>query len=88
MRAVPALGIRNGRTSPAEPRNFTREFDRRCERAGVRHIRVHDTRHTCASLLDGRQESWRLLYFAAARTTEATYESSYVASDQRRGGGI
>ncbi|MFF3911624.1 tyrosine-type recombinase/integrase [Streptomyces sp. NPDC001848] len=34
-----------------EPRNFTREFDRRCERAGVRRIRVHDTRHTCASLL-------------------------------------
>ncbi|WP_345583900.1 tyrosine-type recombinase/integrase, partial [Streptomyces prasinosporus] len=32
-------------------RNFTRAFDRRCERAGVRRIRVHDTRHTCASLL-------------------------------------
>ncbi|MFJ9835592.1 tyrosine recombinase XerC [Streptomyces sp. NPDC101169] len=40
---------RNG--TPVEPRNFTREFDRRCERAGVRRIRVHDTRHTCASLL-------------------------------------
>ncbi|MFF4843710.1 site-specific integrase [Streptomyces collinus] len=40
---------RNG--TPLEPRNFTREFDRRCERAGVRRIRVHDTRHTCASLL-------------------------------------
>lgn len=37
--------------TPVEPRNFTREFDRRCERAGVRRIRVHDTRHTCASLL-------------------------------------
>ncbi|MFS4091918.1 tyrosine-type recombinase/integrase [Streptomyces sp. AF1A] len=34
-----------------EPRNFTREFNRRCERAKVRQIRVHDTRHTCASLL-------------------------------------
>lgn len=30
--------------------NFTREFDRRCERAGVRRIRVHATRHTRASL--------------------------------------
>lgn len=39
---------RNG--TPVEPRNFTRELDRRCERAGVRRIRVHDTRHTCASL--------------------------------------
>ncbi|MFF8974463.1 site-specific integrase, partial [Streptomyces sp. NPDC014995] len=37
--------------TPVEPRNVTREFDRRCERAGVRRIRVHDTRHTCASLL-------------------------------------
>jgi integrase len=36
---------------PVEPRNFNREFDRRCEQAGVRRIRVHDTRHTCASLL-------------------------------------
>jgi integrase len=37
--------------TPVEPRNFTREFNRRCERAEVRQIRVHDTRHTCASLL-------------------------------------
>lgn len=37
--------------TPVEPRNFTREFNRRCDRAGVRRIRVHDTRHTCASLL-------------------------------------
>ncbi|MFK4145619.1 site-specific integrase [Streptomyces sp. NPDC004065] len=37
--------------TPVEPRNFTREFNRRCDRAGVRQIRVHDTRHTCASLL-------------------------------------
>nr|WP_255744596.1 tyrosine-type recombinase/integrase [Streptacidiphilus sp. ASG 303] len=37
--------------TPVEPRNFNREFARRCERAGVRRIRVHDTRHTCGSLL-------------------------------------
>ncbi|MGP3999596.1 site-specific integrase [Streptomyces sp. 8N706] len=37
--------------TPIEPRNFTREFNRRCDRAGARLIRVHDTRHTCASLL-------------------------------------
>ncbi|WP_263579391.1 site-specific integrase [Streptomyces sp. PSKA30] len=37
--------------TPVEPRNFTREFNRRCDRAEVRRIRVHDTRHTCASLL-------------------------------------
>jgi integrase len=37
--------------SPIEPRNFVRSFKRRCVPAGVRSIRVHDTRHTCGSLL-------------------------------------
>jgi integrase len=37
--------------TPIEPRNFNRSFDARCARAGVPRIRVHDTRHTCASLL-------------------------------------
>jgi integrase len=37
--------------SPVEPRNFNRSFTRRCELAGVRVIRLHDTRHTCGSLL-------------------------------------
>ncbi len=34
-----------------DPRNFNRSFNNRCDKAGVRRIRVHDTRHTCASLL-------------------------------------
>ncbi len=37
--------------TPIEPRNFSRSFDARCAKAGVRRIRVHDTRHTCGSLL-------------------------------------
>ena len=37
--------------TPIEPRNFNRSFALRCARAGVPRIRVHDTRHTCASLL-------------------------------------
>jgi integrase len=40
---------RTGR--PIEPRNVNRSFDVRCGHAGVRIIRVHDTRHTCGSLL-------------------------------------
>jgi integrase len=40
---------RQGR--PIEPRNVNRSFAYRCERADVRAIRVHDTRHTCGSLL-------------------------------------
>jgi integrase len=37
--------------TPYEPRNFNRQFTARCSKAGVRYIRVHDTRRTCASLL-------------------------------------
>ena len=37
--------------APYEPRNFARHFALRCSKAGVRYIRVHDTRRTCASLL-------------------------------------
>jgi integrase len=40
---------RTGR--PIEPRNVNRAFDIRCRRADVKVIRVHDTRHTCGSLL-------------------------------------
>ncbi|MER5326768.1 site-specific integrase [Streptosporangium roseum] len=40
---------RNG--TPIEPRNFNRAFEAHCRKAGVPNIRVHDTRHTCASLL-------------------------------------
>jgi integrase len=37
--------------APTDPRSFAQAFNRRCEQAGVRRIRVHDTRHTCGSLL-------------------------------------
>jgi integrase len=37
--------------TPIEPRNLNRHFDRLCEKAVVRRIRVHDLRHSCATLL-------------------------------------
>jgi len=37
--------------TPYEPRNFARPFVLRSEKAGVRYIKVHDTRRTCGSLL-------------------------------------
>ncbi|MFI7633916.1 tyrosine recombinase XerC [Nonomuraea sp. NPDC049400] len=37
--------------TPVEPRNFNRSFELRGKAAGVPRIRVHDTRHTCASML-------------------------------------
>jgi integrase len=33
-----------------EPRNLNRFFDELIAKAGVRRIRFHDLRHTCASL--------------------------------------
>ncbi|GAA4511631.1 site-specific integrase [Nonomuraea ferruginea] len=37
--------------TPVEPRNFNRSFELHGKAAGVPRIRVHDTRHTCASML-------------------------------------
>jgi integrase len=37
--------------TPHEPSNLTRMFASRSAQAGVRQIHLHDTRHTCASLL-------------------------------------
>jgi integrase len=37
--------------NPLEPRNVKRSFDARCKKAGVRQIKIHDTRRTCGSLL-------------------------------------
>jgi integrase len=36
---------------PVDPRNLKRSFDARCAKAGVRQIKIHDTRRTCGSLL-------------------------------------
>ncbi len=37
--------------TPYEPRNLNRQFTARCQRAGVRYIKPHGMRRTCASLL-------------------------------------
>ncbi|TDC05747.1 site-specific integrase [Streptomyces sp. 8K308] len=37
--------------TPIDPRNFNRQFAARADKARVRRIRLHDTRHTCGSLL-------------------------------------
>ncbi|WP_130332571.1 tyrosine-type recombinase/integrase [Micromonospora kangleipakensis] len=37
--------------TPIEPRNLNRHFGRLLDRAGLRRIRSHDLRHSCATLL-------------------------------------
>lgn len=37
--------------TPIEPRNLTRMFGQICEKHGLRHVRLHDLRHSCVSLL-------------------------------------
>jgi integrase len=37
--------------TPIEPRNFSRSYDRRIAKAGVRDTTVHDARRTCGTLL-------------------------------------
>lgn len=39
------------RGTPLEPRNINRAFDELVKKAGVRPIRLHDLRHSCATLL-------------------------------------
>jgi integrase len=46
---------------PVEPRNLNTAFDRLLSRAGVRQIRFHDLRHTCATLLLSRGVSVRMV---------------------------
>jgi len=47
----PNLVFTTRRGTPIEPRNLNRHFERLCKQAGVRRIRFHEMRHTCASML-------------------------------------
>jgi len=59
-RGVAAAGVAWQRTglvfttrfgTPIEPRNFSRSYDTRIAKAGIRRITVHDARRTCGTLL-------------------------------------
>lgn len=39
------------REPPSRPRNFNRSFERLRERAGMKHLTLHDLRHSMGSLL-------------------------------------
>ena len=43
--------VKNINGEPMKPHCLTQDFNRLLQRKGLRHIRFHDLRHTCASLL-------------------------------------
>ena len=48
---VSDLVFRSTTGTPLEPRNASREWEKVRERAGLPHLRLHDLRHSCASIL-------------------------------------
>ncbi|MBW1599734.1 tyrosine recombinase XerC [Streptomyces sp. JJ38] len=75
---------RNG--TPIEPRNLNRSFEVLCARAGVRKVRFHDLRHTCASLLHEQGADARMIMevlgHSSIRVTMDIY--TFVRLDSQR----
>ncbi len=73
--------------TPFEPRNINRHFDKLCALSGVRRIRFHDLRHSCASLLWSQgvplEQIQDILGHEDPRTTKTIYVD--VAEDLQRG---
>ncbi|MFD6323444.1 site-specific integrase [Streptomyces sp. NPDC058442] len=72
--------------TPIEPRNLNRSFEALCARAGVRKIRFHDLRHTCASLLHEQGADARMIMevlgHSSIRVTMDIY--TFVRLDSQR----
>ncbi|WP_405599702.1 site-specific integrase [Streptomyces sp. NBC_01410] len=75
---------RNG--TPIEPRNLNRAFETLSRRAGIRQVRFHDLRHTCASLLHEQGADARtimeVLGHSSIRVTMDVY--TFVRLDTQR----
>jgi integrase len=73
--------------TPFEPRNINRHFDKLCAVSGVRRIRFHDLRRSCASLLWSQgvplEQIQDILGHEDPRTTKTIYVD--VAEDLQRG---
>lgn len=82
-----ALVFTSGSGHPIEPKNFSRSFKRLCKINGLRPIRLHDVRHTQATLLKDLGVSPRdaqlILGHASPLTTQQIYQHpSLEASDR------
>lgn len=71
---------------PVEPRNIGRSFERIVRKAGLRPIRLHDLRHTTASLLKklgvSRRDAMVILGHSNISVTLGIY--THVDEDSRR----
>jgi integrase len=71
---------------PVEPRNLVRSFERLVDRAGLRQIRLHDLRHTVATLLKTlrvpQRDAMQILGHARISVTLEIYTDS--DSDSQR----
>ncbi|MEV0480667.1 site-specific integrase [Streptomyces sp. NPDC050508] len=72
--------------TPTEPRNLNRSFEALSRRAGIRKVRFHDLRHTCASLLHEQGADARtimeVLGHSTIRVTMDVY--TFVRLDSQR----
>lgn len=72
--------------TPIEPRNLNRSFEALSARAGVRRVRFHDLRHTCASLLHEQGADARMIMeilgHSSIRVTMDIY--TFVRLDSQR----
>ncbi|MEH0986411.1 tyrosine-type recombinase/integrase [Micromonospora sp. CPCC 205556] len=69
--------------TPIEPRNINRHFDQLCERAGVRRIRVHDLRHSCATLLYDQGVPLERIQDVLGYSSPTVTKSIYVEATRR-----
>lgn len=63
--------------TPLEPRNVNRMFSELVRSAGLRHVRLHDLRHTCASLLLAQGVSPRVVIDTLGHSAIAVTMNTY-----------
>ncbi|MFB8777152.1 tyrosine-type recombinase/integrase [Streptomyces broussonetiae] len=78
--------------TPIEPRNLSRSFEQLCRLHGVRAIRLHDLRHTTATLLKNlgvpARDAQLILGHADISTTQSIYQHDDMESRRQNLGRI
>lgn len=78
--------------SPVEPKNYNRSFRRLCQSHGLREIRLHDLRHSQATLLKDLHVPARdvqaILGHASPITTQQIYEHTSLDASERALGSV